>query len=173
MDAFECRVDLRHALGVGKGSLSVAMSLRVGEEPKDSTAPFASVLPAFTVVEGFSAIPMPLFRGDVGQQIVLVAFDLGGERERMGCVGADVDSEALTISSSVIVSSFIASYETTVLYSIGRPFPEHPLTALKETMPFAGKVYAQTSLDLLHAPIPTQLNEELDPGVKLKKAYLE
>ncbi|KAJ6526938.1 CobB/CobQ-like glutamine amidotransferase domain-containing protein [Mycena vulgaris] len=182
-------MELCPALGVGipvgKDSMSMSMKWREGLEQREVSSPLSLIVTAFAPVKDVGKTWTPQLSTDVEGPTILVLFDLGAGKARLGGsalaqVFQEIGSEAPDVDDPVLLKAFfqgaqairIAEPELILAYhdrSDGGLF-----TTVTE-MSFAGHVGVRLSLDSLpnEDPIATLFNEELGAVVQIRKAHLE
>ncbi|KAI0061618.1 phosphoribosylformylglycinamidin [Artomyces pyxidatus] len=182
-------MELCPALGVGipvgKDSMSMAMRWREGGEEREVSAPLSLIVTAFAPVEDVGATWTPQLKKDVGEQTVLVFFNLALGRQRMGGsalaqVFKQIGSEAPDVEDAKAVRAFFVGCQ-----NVRRSDPQLVLayhdrsdgglfTTLAE-MAFAGRAGVEINLDALHGsadPVEALFNEELGAVIQVRRSQL-
>ncbi|KAJ7860321.1 CobB/CobQ-like glutamine amidotransferase domain-containing protein [Mycena leptocephala] len=182
-------MELCPALGVGipvgKDSMSMSMKWREGLEQREVSAPLSLIVTAFAPVEDVGRTWTPQLLTDVGEPTILVFFDLGGGKARLGGsalaqVFKEIGSEAPDVDDPALLKAFFQGSQTIRSTEPGLILAYHDrsdgglFTTVAE-MSFAGHVGIRISLDSLpntQDPIAALFNEELGAVVQIREAHL-
>jgi phosphoribosylformylglycinamidine synthase len=182
-------MELCPALGVGipvgKDSMSMSMKWREGGEQREVSAPLSLIVTAFAPVQDVGRTWTPQLATDVGEPTILVFFDLGGGKARLGGsalaqVFKEVGAEAPDVDDPTLLKAFFQGCQTIRSTDPGLLLAYHDrsdgglFTTVAE-MAFAGHVGVRLSLDSLpngNHPIATLFNEELGAVVQIRETHL-
>ncbi|KAJ6594691.1 CobB/CobQ-like glutamine amidotransferase domain-containing protein [Mycena capillaripes] len=183
-------MELCPALGVGipvgKDSMSMSMKWREGLEQREVSSPLSLIVTAFAPVKDVGRTWTPQLSTDVGSPTLLVFFDLGGGKARLGGsalaqVFKEIGSEAPDVDDPTILKAFfqgsqtIRNVEPELILAYHDRSDGGLFTTIAE-MSFAGHVGVRLSSDSLPSaqdPIATLFNEELGAVVQIREGHLE
>ncbi|KAJ7671207.1 CobB/CobQ-like glutamine amidotransferase domain-containing protein [Mycena rosella] len=183
-------MELCPALGVGipvgKDSMSMSMKWREGVEQREVSAPLSLIVTAFAPVEDVGKTWTPQLVADGAGATVLVFFDLGAGKARLGGsalaqVFKEVGKEAPDVDDPALLKAFFQGAQAIRLAEPGLVLAYHDrsdgglFTTVAE-MSFAGRVGVRLDLDSLSGvedPIAALFNEELGAVVQIRKADVE
>ncbi|KAJ7273524.1 phosphoribosylformylglycinamidin [Mycena haematopus] len=182
-------MELCPALGVGipvgKDSMSMSMKWREGLEQRDVSSPLSLIVTAFAPVEDVGKTWTPQLSTDVGEPTILVFFDLGAGKTRLGGsalaqVFKEIGSDAPDVDDPALLKTFFQGCQTVKSSEPDLILAYHDrsdgglFTTVAE-MSFAGRVGVRVSLDSLpndKHPIATLFNEELGAVVQIRETHL-
>ncbi|KAF7357978.1 Phosphoribosylformylglycinamidine synthase [Mycena venus] len=165
---------LASAFPVGKDSMSMSMKWREGLEQREVSAPLSLIVTAFAPVEDVGRTWTPQLSTDADEPTILVLFDLGGGKTRLGGsalaqVFKEIGDEAPDVDDPALLKAFFQGCQTIRSSEPGLILAYHDrsdgglFTTVAE-MSFAGHVGVRLSLDSLRNdkhPIALLFNEEL------------
>ncbi|KAJ7031044.1 CobB/CobQ-like glutamine amidotransferase domain-containing protein [Mycena alexandri] len=171
---------------VGKDSMSMSMKWREGVEQREVSAPLSLIVTAFAPVENIGRTWTPQLVTDVGEPTILVFFDLGAGKARLGGsalaqVFKEIGSEAPDVDDPALLKAFFQGSQAVRVAEPDLVLAYHDrsdgglFTTIAE-MSFAGHVGVRVSLDTLPGakdPIAALFNEELGAIVQIREAHLE
>ncbi|EJD02923.1 phosphoribosylformylglycinamidin [Fomitiporia mediterranea MF3/22] len=171
---------------VGKDSMSMSMRWRGKDEQMEVSSPLSLNITAFAPVDATNKTWTPQLKDGVGEETILLFFDLAAGRTRLGGsalaqVFKEIGSEAPDVDNANILKSFLVGCqmvrsrhpETVLAYhdrSDGGLF-----TTLAE-MCFAGRVGAEIFLDAIpgsEAPLAALFNEELGAVMQVRRSDVD
>ncbi|KAJ7502582.1 CobB/CobQ-like glutamine amidotransferase domain-containing protein [Mycena galericulata] len=182
-------MELCPALGVGipvgKDSMSMSMRWQEGREQREVSAPLSLIVTAFAPVKDVSKTWTPQLSTDVEESTILVLFDIGGGKARLGGsalaqVFKEIGDEAPDVDDPALLKAFFQGTQSIRTAEPGLILAYHDrsdgglFTTVAE-MSFAGHVGVRLSLDSLpnvQDPISALFNEELGAVVQIRKAHL-
>ncbi|KAJ7765081.1 CobB/CobQ-like glutamine amidotransferase domain-containing protein [Mycena maculata] len=182
-------MELCPALGVGipvgKDSMSMSMKWREGIEQREVSSPLSLIVTAFAPVEDVGKTWTPQLCSDAGEATILVLFDIGGGKARLGGsamaqVFKEIGDEAPDVDDPTLLKAFFQGAQAVRSAEPGLILAYHDrsdgglFTTIAE-MCFAGHVGVRLSLDSLPGTqdaISALFNEELGAVVQIRKAQL-
>ncbi|KAJ7278964.1 CobB/CobQ-like glutamine amidotransferase domain-containing protein [Mycena rebaudengoi] len=182
-------MELCPALGVGipvgKDSMSMSMKWREGVEQREVSAPLSLIVTAFAPVEDVGRTWTPQLRTDIEEPTILVFFDLGNGKARLGGsalaqVFREIGSEAPDVDDPSHLKAFFQASQRIRNTEPGLILAYHDrsdgglFTTVVE-MSFAARTGVRLSIDSLPTaddPISTLFNEELGAVVQIRTAHL-
>jgi phosphoribosylformylglycinamidine synthase len=171
---------------VGKDSLSMSMKWKQSGEERQVSSPLSMIATAFTPVEDIRLTWTPELQRNVGEQTILVFFDLAVGNERLGGsaiahVFGEIGAEPPDVTDPSVLKAFLIACQRVRDQHPGLVLAYHDrsdgglFTTIVE-MCFAGRTGAKVILHALQRgrdPVSTLFNEELGVVMQIWQSQLQ